>query len=140
MMREVVLGIDIGTSSSKDVLVGLGGQIHATAVRHHDVSRPAPGQVETDAALWRQEFTGISRELTATENVRVVGVGVSGMGPCVLITDEHARPLRPATLYGIDTRAVEQIDYITADLGRPVPDGLPARAWLPHTSKGRTNI
>jgi xylulokinase len=117
MMREVVLGVDIGTSSSKGVLVGLGGQIHATAVRHHDVSRPAPGQVEMDAALWWQEFTEISRELTATENVRVVGVGVSGMGPCVLIADEHARPLRPAILYGIDTRAVEQIDYITADLG-----------------------
>ncbi|MDQ0820653.1 xylulokinase [Arthrobacter sp. V4I6] len=117
-MREVVLGIDIGTSSSKGVLVDFGGKIHATAVRNHEVSRPAPGHVEMDAAIWWQEFIEISRELTATEDVQVVGVGVSGMGPCVLIADEDARALRPAILYGIDTRAVEQIDCINAAFGQ----------------------
>jgi xylulokinase len=116
-MREVFLGVDIGTSSSKGVLVDLGGKIQATAVRSHDVSRPAQGHVEMDASLWWQEFTEISRELTATENVRVVGIGVSGMGPSVLVTDEHARPLRPAILYGIDTRAKEQIHYLNRELG-----------------------
>lgn len=115
--REVVLGIDIGTSSSKGVLVDFNGNIHASAVRDHRVSRPAPGQVEMDAGLWWEEFCHISRELTATEDVRVVGVGVSGMGPCVVVTDEQARPLRPAILYGIDTRAVEQIEYLTREFG-----------------------
>lgn len=116
-MREVVLGIDIGTSSSKGVLVDFGGRIHATAVRDHDVNRPSPGQVEMDSAIWWQEFIEISRELTATDNVRVVGVGVSGMGPCVLIADEHAKALRPAILYGIDARALEQIDYLNQSFG-----------------------
>ncbi|WP_426979349.1 FGGY-family carbohydrate kinase [Pseudarthrobacter sp. O4] len=116
-MRDVVLGIDIGTSSSKGVLVDFGGTIHATAVRDHEVSRPAPGHVEMDAAIWWQEFIDISRELTATENVRVVGVGVSGMGPCVLVADEYARALRPAILYGIDARAVEQIANINRQFG-----------------------
>ena len=117
MMREVVLGIDIGTSSSKGVLVDFGGRIHASAVRNHDVDRPAPGHVEMDSAIWWREFIELSRELTATENVRVVGVGVSGMGPCVLVADEHAKALRPAILYGIDARAVEQIDHINRDFG-----------------------
>lgn len=116
-MREVVLGVDIGTSSSKGVLVDFGGRIHATAVRDHDVTRPSAGQVEMDSAIWWQEFVEISRELTATENVRVVGVGVSGMGPCVLVTDEHANALRPAILYGIDARALEQIDYLNEAFG-----------------------
>ncbi|MET1086650.1 MAG: FGGY family carbohydrate kinase, partial [Arthrobacter sp.] len=110
-------GIDIGTSSSKGVLVDFGGRIHATAVREHDTARPLPGQVEMDSAIWWQEFIEISRELTATDNVRVVGVGVSGMGPCVLITDEHANALRPAILYGIDARALEQIDSLNRAFG-----------------------
>lgn len=116
-MLEVLLGIDIGTSSSKGVLVDFGGKIQATAVRNHEVARPAPGHVEMDADIWWEEFIDISRELTATKNVRVVGVGVSGMGPCVLVTDEHARALRPAILYGIDARAVEQIDSINRAFG-----------------------
>lgn len=117
-MREVILGVDIGTSSSKGVLVDFSGHILATAVRGHDVSRPAPGHVEMDAVLWWQDFADISRELTATNDVRVVGVGVSGMGPCVLVTDEQARPLRPAILYGIDTRAVQQIERLNEMLGQ----------------------
>jgi xylulokinase len=71
-----------------------------------------------DSALWWQEFIEISRELTATEDVHVVGVGVSGMGPCVLVADEHGNALRPAILYGVDTRAIEQIDHINKDFGQ----------------------
>jgi xylulokinase len=116
-MRDVVLGVDIGTSSSKGVLVDFSGHIHATAVRGHDVSRPAQGHVEMDAALWWQEFVEISRELTARDDVRVVGIGVSGMGPCVLLTDAQGEPLRPSILYGVDTRASEQIEYLNRLLG-----------------------
>ncbi|WP_306187939.1 FGGY family carbohydrate kinase [Streptomyces sp. MK5] len=47
----------------------------------------------------------------------VVAVGVSGMGPCVLLTDEHDTPLRPAILYGVDTRSVRQIERIEERLG-----------------------
>lgn len=116
-MREVVLGIDIGTSSSKGVLVDFSGKIHATAVRDHDVARPSPGHVEMDSAIWWREAVEISRELTAAEDVRIVGVGVSGMGPCVLVADQQAKALRPAILYGIDSRAVRQIDDLNRAFG-----------------------
>lgn len=103
-----------------------------------------------DAALWWEEFVDISRELTAAGDVRVVAVGVSGMGPCVLVADEHARPLRPAILYGIDTRAVEQIAYLNREFGeRSIMDRCgsalstqavgPKLAWLSdheRTSRG----
>lgn len=114
---DVVLGVDIGTSSSKGVLVDLNGRIHATAVRSHEVSRPAPGHVEMDAAVWWDEFMEIARELISSDEVRVMGVGVSGMGPCVLVADHQARPLRPAILYGVDSRALDQIQSLTAQLG-----------------------
>ncbi|MDQ1578249.1 MAG: xylulokinase, partial [Microbacteriaceae bacterium] len=119
-MSDVVLGVDIGTSSSKGVIVDLEGVVLATAVREHSVSRPKPGWVEMDAAIWWDEFVSISAELLASDKVSgtsVVAVGVSGMGPCVAITDAAGEPLRPAILYGVDTRATAQIERLTAELG-----------------------
>jgi xylulokinase len=97
---RVVLGVDIGTSSSKGVLVSLDGQIVGSAARAHSAARPAPGQVEMSAGLWWQEFVDLATELTSPRDAEVVAVGVSGMGPCMLVTDDQSRPLRPAILYG----------------------------------------
>ena len=43
-------------------------------------------------------------------------VGVSGMGPCVLLADDKAEPVRPAILYGVDSRAGEQIEQLNAEI------------------------
>ncbi|MGA5500618.1 FGGY-family carbohydrate kinase [Streptomyces umbrinus] len=115
-----VIGVDIGTSSSKGVLVDEGGTVLATAVRPHLVDRPHPGHVEMDARVWWDEFTSITRELlkSAPDGTSVTAVGVSGMGPCVALTDATDTPLRPAILYGVDTRATEQIARLDDELGR----------------------
>ena len=112
------LGVDIGTSSSKGVLVAADGSILATATRAHDVDRPHSGWVEMDANVWWAEFVDIARELlTAQSDAEIVAVGVSGMGPCVLLADEDDEPVRPAILYGVDTRSAAQIARLTAELG-----------------------
>ena len=117
-----VLGVDVGTSSTKGTLVALDGTILAAAVREHSVSRPAPGHVEMDAEIWWEEFLDIARELTADGaadvTAEVTAIGVSGMGPCVLLTDERGEPVRPAILYGVDTRAGDEIRHLTNVLGR----------------------
>ena len=113
---QAVLGVDIGTSSSKGVLVTFDGQILRSATRAHSVERPSPGHVEMSADLWWREFVDIATELTSPGDADVVAVGISGMGPCVLVTDEESRPLRPAILYGVDTRATAQIDKLNAEL------------------------
>jgi xylulokinase len=117
MPRVAVIGVDIGTSSSKGVLVGLDGDLLRTAVREHTVDRPGPGRVEMAATVWWDEFVSLTRELLAGGDARVVAVGLSGMGPCVLLTDDDDRPLRPAILYGVDTRSVAQIDRLERQLG-----------------------
>ncbi|MEU1198163.1 FGGY-family carbohydrate kinase [Streptomyces sp. NPDC005813] len=117
MPRDAVMGVDIGTSSSKGVLVGLDGALIRSAVREHTPTRPGPGRFEMDPAVWWREFTELARELTAPGDTGVVAVGVSGMGPCVLLTDEYDVPLRPAVLYGVDTRSVRQIRRIEERLG-----------------------
>ena len=115
---SAVLGVDVGTSSTKGVLVALDGTILRTAVREHSVQRPAAGQVEMDAAVWWDEFVSIARELTSAQDAEVTAIGVSGMGPCVVLADEHGAPVRPAILYGVDTRAEEQIRRLTHVLGQ----------------------
>lgn len=116
---ELYLGVDIGTSSSKGVVVDASGAVVASAVREHEASRPLPGHVEMDGRLWWEEFVSISRELVAASKGAgsVAAVGVSGMGPCVLVTDAESAPLRPAILYGVDTRATDQIARLTEELG-----------------------
>jgi len=117
-MLTAVLGIDIGTSSTKAVLTDLGGTVLASATRSHDVSRPAPGHVEMEPATWWDEFCSLSRQVLAERPDAEVGaVGVSGMGPCVALTDADDEPVRPAILYGVDTRAVEEIQEWTDLLG-----------------------
>src|SRR5699024_5864468 len=49
---SAVLGVDVGTASTKGVLVALDGTILRSAVREHEVERPAPGHVEMDAEIW----------------------------------------------------------------------------------------
>ncbi|PWU47703.1 sugar kinase [Micromonospora globispora] len=117
MRVAAVIGVDIGTSSSKGVLVDLGGRVIGSCTRHHEVDRPRPGWVEMDAEIWWQEFVGITRELLAPGEADVVAVGVSGMGPCVLLTDADGVPLRPSILYGIDTRSTGQIARLNERFG-----------------------
>jgi xylulokinase len=116
--ETMFLGIDIGTSSSKGVLVNAKGELLKTAARSHQVHRPRQGHVEMDPDLWWDEFISITRELLAGAHADVAAVGVSGMGPCVVLTGEDSRPLRPGILYGIDTRATAQIDALNSELGR----------------------
>ena len=116
-MTSAVLGVDIGTSSSKGVLVGLDGRLLRTATREHVVERPHPGWVEMDARVWWREFVELCQELAGDGEATVVAVGVSGMGPCVLLTDADDEPLRPAILYGVDTRSIAQIASLNEQFG-----------------------
>lgn len=117
-MQRCYLGFDVGTSSSKGVLVAEDGRLVRSATREHTVSRPAPGHVEMDPEVWWTELLDAVEELTAPGDVEVASVGVSGMGPCVVLTDGDGTVLRPAVLYGIDTRATRQVADLEAELGR----------------------
>ena len=75
---------------------------------------PTRAQAEHDAdAVWWNDLCTITRELTAAVDAdRVVALGVSGLGPAFVPLDAHDRPLRPAILYGIDTRASAEIEEL----------------------------
>lgn len=132
-MTGLLLGIDIGTSSSKGVLVTEDGRIVARAARPHVTSTPRPGWYEHDAdAVWDADFRALTHELLAAATAPIAAIGISGIGPCLLPADGGGAPLRPAILYGIDTRAGEQIVRLTDDLGA---DTIRRRAGAPLTSQ-----
>lgn len=118
-MDELLLGVDIGTGSSKGVLASPDGAIVATASRAHRMSLPRPGWAEMDAeAVWWGDVAAISRELAERAGgSRIAGVCVSGLGPSVVVTGEDGRPLRDGILYGIDMRATAEIEELTERLG-----------------------
>ncbi|HVX47044.1 MAG TPA: FGGY-family carbohydrate kinase [Mycobacteriales bacterium] len=132
-MTDVLLGVDIGTASSKGIAVTADGSVLATAVRQHDLSTPHPGWAEHDAErVWWADFTSIVSELTAATEHPIVGLGVSGIGPCLVPTDADGTPLRPAILYGVDTRAGKEITELTSRYGT---EQIIARCGSPLTSQ-----
>lgn len=117
-MTELLLGIDVGTASSKAVLARPDGEIVARAIREHTTSYPRPGWVEHDVErVWWADVVAFCHELLPTDAGTVAAVGVSGIGPCVVPCDADDRPLRPAILYGVDTRAEAEVAELTERLG-----------------------
>ncbi len=118
------LGIDIGTSESKGVLVDGAGAIVASAARPHKMLVPQPGWAEhRPREDWWDDFTAISRQLLAESKVpakAIRAVGASAIGPCMLPVDAAGEPLMNAVLYGVDTRAAKEIEELTAAIGEDV--------------------
>jgi len=139
------LGVDIGTASSKAVVTSADGDILARASTPHTTSSPKPGWFEHDAdGVWWAETLALIAEVGGTVALGDVdAVGVSGIGPAIVVTDANGSPLRPGILYGIDTRAGVEIAELTDLLGADTLLAVtgnrlttqavgPKLAWLAH--------
>lgn len=122
MAEGYLLGVDIGTYSSKGVLVRENGEIIAQHIVPHEMDMPKPGHFEHDAdKVWWHDFQEIVKGLLEKSEInssQVLGIGISAIGSCVLPVDANGQPLRPAIFYGIDTRATREIEYLEAILGK----------------------
>jgi xylulokinase len=118
---EVLVGIDLGTGSSKGVLAAPDGTVLATAARSRpgSMSMPRPNWAEVDPVrVWWEDVACLARELAGKAGSnRVAGVCVSGVGPSLVLTDVRDVPVRPAILYGIDMRASAEIAELTSRYG-----------------------
>ncbi len=119
MGTTLLLGLDIGTGSTKCVVADTRGHIVHVATRSHGTSMPRPGWFEADAEnLWWAETVSLCADAVAAVGAdNVAGVCVSGLGPALVLTDDQLRPVRPAIFYGIDTRAEGQIAELNERIG-----------------------
>ncbi|QBQ96785.1 xylulokinase [Paraburkholderia pallida] len=110
------LGIDLGTSEVKVLLLAPDGRAIGTAGSPFTVSRPQPRWAEQDPADW---WDGTRRALAALrekhphEFAQVRGIGLSGQMHGAVLLDEHDTVLRPAILWN-DMRAVDECAELTA--------------------------
>ena len=121
MPQDLLLGIDIGTYESKGVLTTITGEVIAQVAVPHQLLFPRAGWAEHDPELtWWGDFCTITKQLLSTPGVvaaDIKGVGISAIGPDVLPIDENFNPLRMGILYGVDTRAVKEIDELNEKYG-----------------------
>ncbi|MCE1251971.1 MAG: FGGY-family carbohydrate kinase [Anaerolineae bacterium] len=121
MAKGYLIGVDIGTYSSKGVLVTADGVVLNSHTVEHGMDKPKPGFFEHDAdKVWWHDFVEIVKNLlqkSAVPSNQILGIGTSAIGSCVLPIDAEGHALRPGILYGIDSRAGKEIEYLEKELG-----------------------
>ncbi|MBC8036559.1 MAG: xylulokinase [Rhizobiales bacterium] len=104
------LGLDIGTSSVKGVLIDTEQKIVATASAALKVSRPHPGWSEQAPGDWWKACNTVVKALAKAKPKAVAaveGIGLSGQQHGATLLDHAGKPLRPAILWN-DARAFEE--------------------------------
>lgn len=108
------IGIDLGTSAVKIVLVDGDQRVISAAERSFSISRPNPGWSEQDPDLWFDGVVAGLDELAAKSGDRmaaVKGIGLSGQMHGAVLLDENDAPVRPAILWN-DNRARQEADEL----------------------------
>ncbi|MGL5838196.1 MAG: xylulokinase [Sphingorhabdus sp.] len=111
------LGIDIGTSAVKAVIIGDDGAIAAQASFPLPIARPRPNWSEQDPADWWQATCKAVTALPASYRLAIQGLGLSGQMHGATLLNANEQPLRPAILWN-DGRAIAEC----AELEAAVPD------------------
>jgi len=114
-----LLGIDIGTSGTKTLLIDDAGIPLATATHEYPLSTPRPGWAEQDPHLWWDATVRTIREVLSKANVSgdtVLGIGLSGQMHGSVFLDAANQVIRPALLW-CDQRTAAQCDWITETVG-----------------------
>lgn len=112
------IGIDLGTSSVKLLLMRADGVILRTAKRDYAVCCPMPGYSEQNPEDWYQQTVEGLRELLqgeSRENVR--GIGIAGQMHGLVLLDRQGRVIRPAILWN-DGRSAAQTERLNREPGR----------------------
>lgn len=111
------IGIDLGTSASKFLLVDEIGRVLNTVTKEYPLSFPRPGWSEQDPAHWWQAcLAGVPELLAGFDAKQVAGIGVGGQMHGLVALDAAGNVLRPAILWN-DGRTAAQVDYLNETVG-----------------------
>jgi xylulokinase len=117
------IGIDLGTSAIKCILIGEDGRLIATASEPLQVSRPKPGFSEQDPeSWWNATITGLDKlaKQAPRDMAAVRGIGLSGQQHGATLLDKSGKVLRPCILWN-DVRSAQEcreLEQRLPDLGR----------------------
>lgn len=112
------IGIDLGTSSVKLLLMEGSGEIKKTVTREYPVFFPRPGWSEQNPEDWYKETVeGIGELLQDIDKSQVAGISFGGQMHGLVILDERDTVIRPAILWN-DGRCKEESEYLNLEIGK----------------------
>ena len=111
------IGIDVGTSSVKALLVDDNGKVLASSNPGYPFQTPAPLQAETDPGVWWDATCKAIRELLSQTSAELIrGVGLTGQMHGLVLVDNKGKPLRPCIMWN-DQRSFNECKEMTESLG-----------------------
>ncbi|MDR1248166.1 MAG: FGGY-family carbohydrate kinase [Treponema sp.] len=119
-MAKYLIGIDIGTSGTKSIIMDDKGALAASSLKTYDVLTPRPLWAEQWPDVWLEACHASIREVTQKSGVRVAdiaGIAVSGLyGGSGIPLDRDMRPLRPCLIW-MDRRAQAEEAWALEHIG-----------------------
>lgn len=116
-MREVVIGIDLGTSAVKVIMMDRQGNVIAQQSKSYSLIEERDGFVEQNPEDWVEQTKQALQQLVlANDNIRVSGISFSGQMHGLVMLNEQGDPIRNAILWN-DTRTTEQCHRIRKAFG-----------------------
>src|ERR671921_2248488 len=134
----MLLGLDLGTSSVKALLLAEDGAILGEGYASYAVRAPRPGWAESSPGDWWEAVQEATGAAVGRHGAEVTALGLSGQMHGVVLADELGVPLRPAVLWA-DARSGEELAAyrrLDVDLGHrlanPPAVGMagPSLMWL----------
>ncbi len=117
-MQQHYLGIDVGTTAVKALVVDESGSVVGDAESALEVSVPQPGWSEQNPSDWWRGTVDAVRAACAQADVRdVAAIGLSGQMHSSVLLDASDSVLRPAILWN-DVRTTDQCRFITDRVGK----------------------
>jgi xylulokinase len=112
------IGIDLGTSACKLLLVGEDGTIQNEVTKEYPLSFPHPGWAEQrPEEWWDAVVTGVPELLRGFDANDVAGIGSGGQMHGLVALDEHDHVIRPAILWN-DGRTFKEVEYLNNVVGK----------------------
>ena len=120
------IGIDLGTSAVKLLLVDGEGRILNTVSGEYPLEFPHPGWSQQNPEDWKYAvLTGIPRLLEGFDRSQVAGIGCGGQMHGLVVLDPDDKVIRPAILWN-DGRTAKQVDYLNETVGKKTLSDLTA--------------
>ena len=141
MSPSFMLGIDLGTSSAKALIVGADGQLMGISSREYDILIPHPGWAEQDPQTWFQAVTQAIREALYKAKLppqEIAAIGFSGQMHGTVCLDQYGKVLRQAIIWA-DQRSQTQVTFVDQTIGKdklgqwtgnPLATGFMLPSWL----------
>lgn len=115
---KLYIGVDLGTSAVKLLLMDEQGQIKNVVSKEYPLEFPQPGWSQQNPEDWRKAIMeGIPELLTGFRGTDVAGIGCGGQMHGLVILDENDHVIRPAILWN-DGRTAKQVDYLNNEIGK----------------------